>query len=70
MTLQALQQIWQNLSPSARIALFEAAEDLARGYTGNIEFCCHKGGVRRVRQGKEWTPGEREHLISESGGGG
>jgi len=65
--------LWAELSDSARLAIARVAAELTTKYTGAIELDCNRGGVRRVRFGTEWRPGDREFrpggtLPPESGG--
>lgn len=57
--------LWEGLTDSARSALVRIATELGAKYTGVIELDCNHGGVRRVRFGTEWRPGDREFRPGE-----
>ncbi len=57
--------MWPFLKPTGQQALCKAAEELLEGHSGVIELHCHKGGVRLVRVGKEYRPGEMEYKLGD-----
>ncbi len=59
------QELWTQLSKSAQEMLTRQAEFLVEGYTGKMELHCHKGGVRLLRLGTEYRPGEMEFRTGE-----
>lgn len=62
--------LWARLTEKQREALVKVAEELAQGYSGDITLACNKGGVRLIRFGTEWRPGDgtREYIMGEGSG--
>ena len=55
-----LEDLWPQLTPSAREIMIKVAELLVGGHSGTLEMHCLKGGVRVLREGgwREYRPGE------------
>ena len=60
-----LNSMWPQLKPSAQQALCHAAAQLIERHSGVIELHCLQGGVRLVRTGKEWKPGDFEYKLGD-----
>jgi hypothetical protein len=55
--------LWPKLKASAQVSLLKQAEMLVNRHSGTLELQCHEGGVRRLRVGQEYKPGDMEYTM-------
>lgn len=56
---------WDELSDSAETAVVRVIRQLAAGFSGDLTLNCKDGGVMRVREVTDFSPGKR-HVKAET----
>lgn len=58
---------WDSLPDSARDSVLRVVRTLADGFTGEIRLDCRNGGVGRVRESRDYRPGNGRVDASADG---